>query len=394
MGWERENLGELANVNYGFTAKANHEKGDLKFLRVTDIQDDSVNWDTVPFCKTPEKNPDKYILKRNDIVFARTGATTGKSYLIVDPPQAVFASYLIKASIASDKILPSFLYKFFQTAEYWNVIEAGTSGSAQGGFNASKLKDLAIPLPPLPEQRRLVNLLDAAFGEIERARELLERNLVNAGELFESRLVKILSSKKEGWSVKTLKEVCSVITDGTHQTPTYFDDGYIFLSSRNVKTGKIDWENIKYIDEVQHQKMYGRLAPQIGDVLLAKNGTTGVAAIVDVDRVFDIYVSLALLRPTSEIYPEFLLRFVNSPVAKKQFNSRLKGSGVPNLHLKEIREVRMAFPKSLNKQEEVANKISTLKDEVDKVKDKYQGQLHHLTELKQSLLAKAFAGEL
>jgi len=149
---------------------------------------------------------------------------------------------------------------------------------------------------------------------------------------------------KKNWKSKKLSEVCAKITDGTHQTPTYFNEGVIFLSSKNVTSGKIDWDNIKYIDEKQHLEMHKRVAPQINDILLAKNGTTGVAAMVDRNLTFDIYVSLALLRPLDGLFPPYLLHFVNSPIAKKQFNKRLKGIGVPNLHLEEIREVEIPFP--------------------------------------------------
>ena len=95
-----------------------------------------------------------------------------------------------------------------------------------------------------------------------------------------------------------LKDLCTIdITDGTHKTPTYADEGYIFLSSKNVTSGVIDWENVMYIPESLHNELYKRIAPQKNDILLAKNGSTGVAAIVDRDEVFDIYVSLALIRP-------------------------------------------------------------------------------------------------
>ncbi len=158
---------------------------------------------------------------------------------------------------------------------------------------------------------------------------------------------------REGWEVKTLKEVCNKITDGTHQTPKYFNEGIIFLSSKNVTSGKIDWKNVKYIDEAQHIQMHKRVAPKVGDILLAKNGTTGVAAMVDKDVVFDIYVSLAHIRSLGKIIPEYMLYFINSPIAKSQFNKRLKGIGVPNLHLNEIREVEITFPKSLSEQKQI-----------------------------------------
>jgi type I restriction enzyme S subunit len=147
-----------------------------------------------------------------------------------------------------------------------------------------------------------------------------------------------------------LKDICEKIIDGTHQTPTYFDEGVVFLSSKNVTSGRINWDNVKHIDDRQHAQMHRRVAPRLNDILLAKNGTTGVAALVDRDITFDIYVSLALLRARDEIFPQLLLHFINSPVAKSQFNKRLKGIGVPNLYLEEIQEVVISFPKSLAEQ--------------------------------------------
>lgn len=172
----------------------------------------------------------------------------------------------------------------------------------------------------------------------------------------------------KGWVLRTFKEVCAKITDGTHQTPKYFDQGIVFLSSKNVTSGKINWENIKYIDQAQHQEMHKRVAPQINDILLAKNGTTGVAAMVDRDVVFDIYVSLAHIRVLDEILPNFMLYFINSPMAKKQFNKRLKGVGVPNLHLQEIREVKIPYPQSLSEQKRIVSILDKAFAEIEKGK--------------------------
>jgi type I restriction enzyme S subunit len=112
-----------------------------------------------------------------------------------------------------------------------------------------------------------------------------------------------------------LSELSAIeITDGTHKTPTYSETGYKFLSSKNVTTGKIDWDNIMYIPEDLHNELYKRVAPQKDDILLAKNGTTGVAAIVDRDEVFDIYVSLALIRPDkTKVIPKYLLYAIKLP---------------------------------------------------------------------------------
>jgi type I restriction enzyme S subunit len=268
-------------------------------------------------------------------------------------------------------------------------------GTAQKNLDVPAFKNIELSYPiPLPEQKRIVAILDEAFAAIDKAKANAEQNLKNAKELFESYLKEIFENKGDSWEEKTLKEVCAKITDGTHQTPKYFDEGVIFLSSKNVTSGKIDWDNVKYIDEKQHLEMHKRVAPKVGDILLAKNGTTGVAAMVDRDLVFDIYVSLAHIRVLDEVTPDFMLYFINSPIAKKQFNKRLKGSGVPNLHLEEIREVEISFPKSKKEQNKIVEKLNNFSNETKKLESIYQTKINDLEELRKSVLQKAFSGDL
>ena len=184
-----------------------------------------------------------------------------------------------------------------------------------------------------------------------------------------------------------LRDLClTEISDGTHQTPTYSETGYIFLSSKNVTTGKIDWDNVMYIPESLHNELYKRIRPQRDDILLAKNGTTGVAAIVDRDEVFDIYVSLALIRPDkSKVLPRYLLYAINSTPSKEFFNSNLKGIGVPNLHLKHIRETPIRVP-SFDEQEHI---IAVL-DKVSNLLEHRKQQIEQLDELVKSRFIELF----
>jgi type I restriction enzyme S subunit len=193
----------------------------------------------------------------------------------------------------------------------------------------------------------------------------------------------------ENWVWAKLNEICDNITDGTHQTPTYFKSGYIFLSSKNVTSGKIDWNEIKYIDEKQHLEMHKRVAPRLNDILLAKNGTTGVAALVDRDVTFDIYVSLALLRPLVGIYPNYLLHFVNSSTAKLQFNKRLRGIGVPNLHLNEIREVLIPIP-PFEEQKRIVVEIEKQLAKTKQLKEHIIANQQATEQLLKALLHQAF----
>ena len=195
--WETKELTSVSAISYGYTESASSEPVGPRFLRITDIQDDRVDWGSVPYCKIQDTDIPKYRLASGDIVFARTGATTGKSFLVDEPPEAVFASYLIRLRLLDKKLLPKFVLLFFQTAGYWQSIKDGSSGSAQGGFNATKLGALSIPVPPLPEQQRIVGILDEAFDAIATAKTNAEKNLQNARALFESHLQSVFTQRGE-----------------------------------------------------------------------------------------------------------------------------------------------------------------------------------------------------
>ena len=183
-----------------------------------------------------------------------------------------------------------------------------------------------------------------------------------------------------------LEELCEFITDGTHQTPKYCEEGGVmFLSSKDVTARKIDWDNVKHIPESLHEKLYARLSPRKDDILLAKNGTTGVAALVDRDEIFDVYVSLAVLRPKDIVYPKYLLYAINSPVVKKQFDAGLKGVGVPNLHLSVIRKTEINIEK-YGKQLEVCGIL----DKVASIIDARKEELQKLDELIKARFVEMF----
>ena len=173
-----------------------------------------------------------------------------------------------------------------------------------------------------------------------------------------------------GWAWVKLPDLCSIpITDGTHKTPTYSDkeNGVPFLSSKDVTSGKIDWSKIKYITKDLHEELYKRLAPRKNDILLAKNGTTGIAALVKDDTVFDIYVTLALIRPITEmIFSQYLLFVINSHFCKNQFNDHLTGIGVPNLHLVDINKTVIPLP-PLAEQKRIVGKIEELFEQLDSI---------------------------
>lgn len=146
-GWKWDTLSHLSkNIQYGVSLASTKTVTNRKLLRITDIQKGSVDWPKVPYCDCSQEDSIKYELEDGDIVFARTGATTGKSFLVKNPQNSVFASYLIRVQ-CNGSIIPDFLYLFFSSALYWNYIGKGSRGGTLAGFNATMLGKIQVPFP-------------------------------------------------------------------------------------------------------------------------------------------------------------------------------------------------------------------------------------------------------
>ena len=173
-GWTRSCLGTYADSQYGYTESATTDPIGPHFLRITDIQDGHVDWSSVPYCKIDPEKKTQYAIQRGDIVVARTGATTGKSYLVIDDVDAVYASYLIRVGLKSDLLNNHYLHAFMQSPEYWRQISDFSSGIAQPGVNGKKLKELELPIPSVPEQKEIVRILDSLLVKEQQAKDAAE----------------------------------------------------------------------------------------------------------------------------------------------------------------------------------------------------------------------------
>ena len=190
--WEVVKLGNYCyKPDYGYTESANDSPVGPKFLRITDIQNDVVNWQKVPYCICSQETKEKYLLKTGDIVIARIGATTGKAYIIDDCPEAIFASYLIRVR-TKDDLLPVFLAQYFRSNNYWRQIDKSKGGRLKGGVNIPILGHLILPLPPLSEQREIANI----FRAIDDKTAALEREVELIDELFHAMLDELMTGQR------------------------------------------------------------------------------------------------------------------------------------------------------------------------------------------------------
>ena len=378
-------IGESCSVVSGGTPSRSKGEfwldGTIPWIKIGNIKTKYVNEYDELITEEGLNNSSAKLLKKGTILYTIFATLGEVGILDID---ACTNQAIAGITINDPRITPDFLYYYLKSKkEYVNSIGRGV---AQNNINLTTLRKFEIPLIDRDKQSIIVKTLE----KVEKIIDSQKKELDRYDELVKARFVEMFGTihdNKFEYDICTIQSVCEQIKDGTHQTPEYTDDiinGFKFLSSKDVTSGKINWDGIKYIPECLHNNLYKRIAPRKGDILLAKNGTTGVAAIVDVDEIFDIYVSLALLRPI-EMNSIYLCAAINSQETKEQFNRSLKGIGVPNLHLGEIKKTKILNP-PIKMQNEFANFVA----QVDKSKSAIQAALDKTQLLFDSLMQEYF----
>lgn len=279
----------------------------------------------------------------------------------------------------------------------------------------NEMAEIKVTLPSMPEQQKIADFLDEKCSHIDSVLEKVRASIDEYKQLKQSVITQAVTKgvrpnhpmKDSGiewigeipanWKVYPLKYLVDIpITDGTHNTPTYTDkeNGSPFLSSKDITSGHIDWSSIKYITKELHEQLQKEVAPKRNDILLAKNGTTGIGALVEEDIVFDIYVTLALIRPNQSIVlPKFLLYLINSSLCKIQYDKHLIGIGVPNLHLNIINNVKVIITDAKDEQQEIVSYLDEKCSEIDKIIAKKEQLIEELETYKKSLIYEYITGK-
>ena len=347
-GWEYKRIGDICEVldsQRKPITKSDRKPGTIPYYGATGIQD----------------YVEGYIFDGRYLLVGEDGAKWGKddatAYIIQGKSWVNNHAHILKFH---DNVKDSFVRYYLNGKDLNGYI----TGAIVPKLTQAALVSIPIPIPKIAEQERIVAELDLLTGIIDKQTAQLKELDTLAQSIFYEMFGSVDYNRKN-FVVKSLSEVFQLITDGTHQTPQYTDDttnGFKFLSAKDVVSGAIDWTKIKYIPESLHNELYRRLAPRRGDILLCKNGTTGICALVETDDVFDIYVSLALLRTEDDYNRKYLVYAINNPSTKSQFDDSLKGVGVPNLHLGEIKKTKILVP-PLELQQSFARKIESIESQ-------------------------------
>jgi type I restriction enzyme S subunit len=397
QGWEIKKLGEVCDFQNGFAFKSNtYKETGLPILRITNIQNQSLEINDLVYfdAKDYKENFDRFKVFKDDLVVAMSGATTGK--LGINTTDTVFyLNQRVGKFIPKKVLLKPYLYYFLSTKVEESLRIA--AGAAQPNLSTEQINNFEIPLPPFSEQQRIVAILDEAFAAISKAKANAEQNLKNAKELFESYLQGVFENKGGGWESKELMKVCEQITDGSHFSPkSSSEDEYPYITVRDIEDDIIDFDNCKFICKNDYQSLLKNgCKPNSGDLLFSKDGTVGKVSLVDFEKEFVVLSSLAIIRPNAKIITSSLLKYIlKNPQFLQTAIGMKTGVAIRRIILKNLKLIEINFPKSLQEQQIIVQKLDALSAETKKLEAIYKQKINDLEELKKSVLQKAFSGEL
>lgn len=446
-GWEWKKVKDVCEKpQYGYTTKASKE-GTLKFLRTTDISKGPIQWSKVPYCQDDPTDASKYHLQSGDVLISRAGSI-GLSVLIDDPPEAVFASYLIRFR---PNICPKYFYYFLQSPFFWQQVNAGKVGIAVPNLNATKIGDFDIPVAPTSKHEEVVkkveNLINSVgMGEtdletVDSSLELFKQSILNAairGQLVPqdpndepaSVLLKKIKAEKEvlikakkikkekllppidpdevpfelpeGWVwcriaelAKNEKYSMAIGPFGSNlKVSDYTRSGVPLIFVRNIRSKNYS-DKAKYVSTKKAEELSAHTASP-GDVLVTKMGDPPGDASVYPKGMPKAVITADCIKITLDervADAHYISSVINSPIIKPQILSQTKGVAQKKVSLARFKELLVPTP-PIDEQRRIVSQVRSSMAATQNGKDEVE-QLEALSStLKQSILKSAFEGKL
>lgn len=402
--WVWVRLESVASWGSGGTPSRKHEEyynGDILWIKTGELNN---GW----IYDTEEKITDEGLKKSSaklfppySVLIAMYGATIGKVAILGVPATT---NQACACAVCNQSLL--YMYLFYYCISQKNVFIEKGKGGAQPNISQIILKQHPIPLPPLSEQQRIVERIEELFAKLDEAKERLQE----AADSFAVRKAAILHKaftgeltkqwrrengvSDESWEEKNLGDVCSKITDGTHNSPTNSLTGeYMYVTAKNIKDTGIDLSNITYVTKEIHKEIYSRCDVVYGDVLYIKDGATaGIATINTLKEEFSMLSSVALIRADLKLATnEFIKTYLN--YRKKEILKNISGSAITRLTLSKIKNIAISLP-TLPEQHEIVRLIDDLLARERSAQQATEQALAGIDLMKKSILARAFRGEL
>jgi len=333
-----------------------------------------------------------------DIVITAIG-TIGNSYIVSEMDRFYFKDASVLWLKRISDVNSQYINLWLKSPLMRDQLDKG-NGATVDTLTIKKLQGLTVDLPPIPEQKRIVALLDTVFADLEQTRAKTEQNLKNARELFDSYLQQVFSQKGDGWVDNKMGDVCLKIQDGAHHSPKklYTEKGenqFLYITSKNIRNNYMDLSKIQYVDADFHETIYPRCTPEKGDVLLTKDGAnTGNVTQNTLDEPFSLLSSVCLMKTDeTKLNPAFLKYYLQSPMGFESMTGQMTGAAIKRIILRTIKASNIPTP-PIADQKEIVLKFDKLLNQRTKLIEIYNNKLASLDELKKSILQKAFSGEL
>tara|TARA_Y100000590_G_scaffold290511_1_gene327013 strand:- start:224 stop:1498 length:1275 start_codon:yes stop_codon:yes gene_type:complete len=411
-GWNWSHLESFLDdgfPQYGYTASSIKEESQYKFFRQTDIQY-NINWNTVPYCKI-KQNIDRFILKHNDILFGRSG-NIGETAIIKNPPKSIFASYLIRLRFNS-QLSPDYFSHYAHSPSYWNQITS--SGTTQPNFNATKVKKIIIPIPPKPEQERIVKKLDKIttlknetlmrLETIPEQLDLLRNSILD--KAFRGKLVPQNPNEKpinveesegpyelpKGWKWILLHRCCDIVGGGTPSTSNqdYFSGNIPWFTPSEIPPDTLTFvsNSTRQITSLALKKSSTRLLKP-NSIIVTSRASIGNVAINTIESTTN-QGFINIIPNHSQIIPKFIAYSIllQKPILIK------KASGTTFKEISKTKFNKIPFPiPPKPEQDRIVKKLDKIMKNLEEIQSTSDMYIKKLELLEQSILDKAFRGKL
>jgi type I restriction enzyme S subunit len=391
--WKQTKLKNCSLISgeYGINAAGVPFSENLpKYLRITDIDDSSNVLRLNNMVSVDNTESHKFLLADKDIVFARTGASVGKTYLHNQEKYGglVFAGFLIRFRLDSKILLPEFLYQFCETNEYWNWVKMTSQRSGQPGVNSQEFGQLTFPLPPFPEQQKIAAILSKWDELIETQTQLITTKEKQKTSLMQ----KLLTGEvrfpgfEDEWETVELGKVGQVINGLTYCPEDIHEKGVLVLRSSNVQNRRLAFKDNVYVNVEE-----GKFNPvQENDILICvRNGSQdliGKNAIIN--KANEGVAFGAFMTVYRSKYNPFFFHLFDTPIYNKEVYKNL-GATINSINGSDLKKFKMPFP-SIEEQ----NKITALLDSMDKEVASLSEELESLKLQKKGLMQQLLTGKV
>jgi type I restriction enzyme, S subunit len=339
-------------------------------------------------------------VEEGDFVYNRLFAWKGSFAVATSDQAGAYVSNEFPCfSVRRARLDPRFLWLYFSQERVWNEalgLSFGATPTSRNRLKEAHLLAMSIPLPPLPEQHRIVSQLDHLSATISEGVGLRHRASKEGGAIVPAYLNRIIGTPSSGplrqWS--SLNELVHDVADGPHVTPTYVDSGVPFITVLNITTGRIQFGNHSHITEEDHRLYQRRARAERGDVLLSKDGTIGLPCFVDTDREFSFFVSVALIKPRRDrLLGEFLTWVLRAPALQDHMWAHSRGDMIRHLVLREIRALPIPVL-DVDEQRQIVDHLDRFNATISDLRRLQSQSAAELQALTAALLDRAFKGEL